>query len=224
MDKNTNVNKIIRKLCKEVFPGDVFQQGSSRVYLDDNGYYLTMAEFQPCTLGKGAMLNVGVSWLFVKMEYLPFSYAYDNQVRAGQRFIEYVDDAQFETDIREYVELAGDYILRYREFRDIGYTKEYMLKTLDDDGWHPYEKAMFCFLMNDEENGRRFYQKFIDEPYFRSKVIGKHHLEGVVEKYRYPTEAAIMNREYVLDMIRQKRELLHSKSSMKKMKRFEAYE
>lgn len=47
MSECNNTNKIIRKLCKEIFPSSVFQKGNSRVYFDDNGYYFTMIEFQP---------------------------------------------------------------------------------------------------------------------------------------------------------------------------------
>lgn len=52
MNQGNNVNKIIKRLCQEIFPRDVFQKGNSRVYLDDNGYYFTMIEFQPYSLKK----------------------------------------------------------------------------------------------------------------------------------------------------------------------------
>lgn len=41
MPENREINKIIKRKCKEKFPNDVFQKGISRVYYDDNGYYLT---------------------------------------------------------------------------------------------------------------------------------------------------------------------------------------
>ena len=52
MNQYNNINKIIKKLCKEIFPSDVFQKGNSRVYLDDNGYYFTVIEFQPYSIKK----------------------------------------------------------------------------------------------------------------------------------------------------------------------------
>lgn len=47
MGQNNSINRIIKKLCNEIFPCEVFQKGNSRVYLDDNGYFFTMIEFQP---------------------------------------------------------------------------------------------------------------------------------------------------------------------------------
>lgn len=60
------INNIIKKKCKDIFPEEVFQKGTSRVYYDDNGYYLTQIEFQPYSLKRGFFLNIGLSFLFNK--------------------------------------------------------------------------------------------------------------------------------------------------------------
>ncbi len=211
MNQDRNINKIIKKLCKEIFPSDVFQKGNSRVYLDDNGYYFTMIEFQPYSLGKGTFLNVGLSFFFDKSDFLSFSYAYNNECRIGKNFIEYKNDEQFEKDVRKYVELANDYILKYRQFADINYAKQYIVNILNDDNWNPYIKAMFCFLTDEQENGRKYYQMFLDEPFFKR----------IIDRDDYPKDAAEMNKDYVINMIIKQREFWHSKSSMKKMKMME---
>ncbi len=36
MNPDNNTKRIIRKLYKEILPKEIFQQGNSRVYLDDN--------------------------------------------------------------------------------------------------------------------------------------------------------------------------------------------
>lgn len=77
-----------------------------------------MIEFQPYSLQKGTFLNVGLSFLFSRSECLSFSYSYNNESRIGKKFIEYIDDKQFEKDVRKYVELANDYILKYRMFAE----------------------------------------------------------------------------------------------------------
>ncbi len=160
MNQDNNINKIIKKLCKEIFPSDVFQKGNSKVYLDDNGYYFTMIEFQPYSLQKGTFLNVGVSFLFNRDDYLSFSYSYNNEPRVGKKFIEYIDDEQFEKDVRKYVELANDYILKYRMFADIKYAKQYIVNELNDNNWNPYIKSMFYFLTDDDENGKSIIKCF----------------------------------------------------------------
>lgn len=209
-----NSNKIIRKLCREILPDDVFQKGNSRVYLDDNGYYFTMVEFQPYSLKKGTFLNVGVSFLFDKNDYLSFSYSYNNETRIGNTFIEYINDEQFEKEVKRYAELAKEYILKYREFRNIAFSKEYFINELDNNNWNPYIKAMFCFLADDSENGKKYYSIFLKDKFF----------EKIIEKYDYPKETDNINREYVLGLISNQRKFWHNKSSMKKMKTVSEFE
>ena len=69
-----NEKKIIDKLCSQIFPEDVIKY-HSRFYVDDNGYFFTVVEFQPCTLDKGTFLNVGLSYLFDRNDYFTFSYS-----------------------------------------------------------------------------------------------------------------------------------------------------
>lgn len=207
------INKIIKRNCKEVFPADVFQKGNSRVYLDDNGYYFTMIEFQPYSLKKGTFLNIGLSFLFDNASYLSFSYAYNNDVRVGRDFIEFKNEQQFENDIQEYIERANQYILDYRKFQDIDYAKNYMLKELDDSNWNPYIKSMFCFLAEDRVNGEKYYDLFLNDPFFKN----------IIARDNYPTELEKINKEYVLDQIRKQRSFWRTKQAMKKMKTFEEY-
>ncbi len=209
-----NINKIIKKLCKEIFPKDVFQKGNSRIYIDDNGYYLTVIEFQPITLKKGAFLNAGVDFLFDKLDFLGCMYAFNGDGRIGNKFIEYINDEQFENEIREYVELANDYILRYRAFCDIEYAKQCMLNELDDKNWNPYVKSMFYYLTDDTENGNKYYEIWSNEEFFKR----------IIKKYNYPENSSELSKEYVMNLIRDERAFWHSKAYMKKMKTYEAYE
>lgn len=214
MNQANNINKIIKKLCKEIFPSDVFQEGNSRVYLDDNGYYFTMIEFQPYSLRKGTFLNVGLSFLFDKSDSLSFSYSFKNEARVGKKFIEYKNDEQFEKDVRKYVELANKYILKYRKFIDINYAKKFIVKGLNDNNWNPYIKSMFYFLTNEQEKGRKYYKMFLENPFFKE----------IIDEYNYPNDINVMNKDYVMNMISNQRKFWHSKSSMKKMKIIENYE
>lgn len=212
--ENNDINKIIKKLCKEILPQDVFQKSDTRVYYDDNGYYLTVVEFQPYSLEKGTFLNAGVSFLFDKSDYISYSYSYDDNIRIGRKFIKYINDSQFESEVRTYVELAGRYVLRYREFRDINHAKDYIVKTLNDYNWNKYIKAMFYFLTDDRENGAKYYNKFLNSHYFKR----------IIEQYDYPRDPHMIDRDYVLEMIKNKRRWLHGRKFMKKMKTFQEYE
>lgn len=214
MNKDNNINKIIKKLCTEIFPEDVFQKGNSRIYLDDNGYYFTVIEFQPYSLKKGTFLNIGLSFFFNKNNYLTFSYSYKGKTRIRKKFIEYKNDEQFEKDIKKYVKLANKYLLKYREFKDINYAQKYIVNRLNDNNWNPYIKSMFYFLIDCEEKGRKYYQKFLDNAYF----------ENIIDEYNYPKDINKINKNYIMDMISEQRKFWHSKEFMKKMKFDEIYE
>ena len=125
--KNSNPhNKIIHKLCKEeLLPLGVFQKGSSRVYIDDNGYYFTVIEFQPSSFAKGTYLNVGLHFLWQGLDYISFDFPPDlaNRVRS---FVEYQDEAQFTQEVREYVAKAAECVQFYRKLRDPQKAKRYI--------------------------------------------------------------------------------------------------
>ena len=208
-----NINKIIKKLCKEIFPKDVFQKGNSRVYIDDNGYYFTIIEFQPHSLKKGTYLNIGIDFLFDKSD-LSFCYAFNKNVRVGEKFINYINDEQFEKDVIEYVELANDYISRYREFTDVEYAKQYIFNELNDENWNPYIKSMFCYLTGDIKNGQKYYEIWSNDSFF----------ERIINRDNYPKDLSELSKKYVINFICEQRKFYHSKSYMKKMKTNEVYE
>lgn len=207
MDKSCNITKIIKRLCGQTLPQGVFQKGSSRVFLDDNGYYFTMIEFQPYSLSKGTFLNVGMSFLFQKNDYLPFSYSFNNDTRVGKCFIEYLNDAQFEKEVREYVELAKALVLKYRAFADVEFAREYFLNELSGSDRDLYLKSVFCFLSDDVENGQKYYKLFLETPFYK-KISALSNLGA---------EETKMSKEYILGIIGERRKYWRGKASMKKM-------
>lgn len=74
----STADKLIAKAAREILkPLGVFQKGSSRIWIDDNGWFLTVIEFQPSSWSKGAYLNVAISFLWEQgegfKEVLPFN-------------------------------------------------------------------------------------------------------------------------------------------------------
>lgn len=120
MSDNKDIhNKIIRSLCKELLlPLGVIQKGNSRVYLDDNGFYLTMIEFQPSAWGKGTYLNAGVHFLWNTYEYLSFDAYIGKSIRVNN-FIQFRNDEQFEEKMRGLIAIAIDRVLFYRDIRNV---------------------------------------------------------------------------------------------------------
>ena len=64
-------NKIIKTTVKKFLePENLFQIGSSRSWLDDQGYYMILVEFASSGYSKGASLDAGVSFLWESKESL----------------------------------------------------------------------------------------------------------------------------------------------------------
>ena len=58
-------NKIINVAARKILaPEGLFRVGSSRRWIDDNGYFVIQVEFQSEAYEKGSALNVGISFLW----------------------------------------------------------------------------------------------------------------------------------------------------------------
>ena len=115
---NDACNRIIKERCKEVLlPLGVFQKGSSRIYIDDNGYFFTIIEFQPSGFSKGTYLNIALHFLWNTREYLSFDFPYGADIRAKPMVV-YQNDEQFAREVAEYAREAAKQVLLYRTLQD----------------------------------------------------------------------------------------------------------
>ena len=109
-----NHNKIIMKAAREVLaPNGLLQKGQSRIWLDDNGWFFTVVEFQPSGWEKGTFLNVGMHYLWANKEYLTFDCGY----REHECVVYTGDDAAFYAAVRSLAQQAMEKVLFYRAFR-----------------------------------------------------------------------------------------------------------
>ena len=121
-------NQTIKKLCKDILlPLGVFQKGTSRIYIDDNGYFFTVIEFQPSEFAKGIYLNIALHFLWNEREYIAFDFPFDSRVK---NFVEYQNDGQFTREVTKYVQEAAKQVLFYRKLQDIATAKSYVKKWL----------------------------------------------------------------------------------------------
>ena len=131
-------SKIIRQLCKEfLLPLGAFQKGTSRIYIDDNGYFFTVVEFQPSGYAKGTFLNIALHFLWNEREYLSFDYPYGASIRVRD-FVEYQNDAQFTKDVTKFVREAASQILFYRQLQDPAAAKNYAKKWAEEYAGNPH--------------------------------------------------------------------------------------
>jgi len=62
-----NHNTILKQTVRAVLkPEGLFQRGSSRTWIDDNGWFFTVVEFQSDWCAKGSYLNIGPWYLWNK--------------------------------------------------------------------------------------------------------------------------------------------------------------
>ena len=123
-------NQIIKQLCKDtLLPLGVFQKGTSRIYIDDNGYFFTVIEFQPSGFAKGPYLNIALHFLWSERDYFSFDFPFGADIRV-KNFVEYQNDEQFTHEVTEYVQEAAKQVLFYRKLQDVETAKSYMKKWL----------------------------------------------------------------------------------------------
>lgn len=222
-------DKIINKAARKVLaPQGLFRQGTSRIWLDDNGYFLTLVEFQPSGWSKGSYLNVGISFLWESSRELNELLAFDYGYRI-KGFISYdEDDDKFEKEMEQFAETALQKVTEYRRFRDLEYAKTCLEQNVADTPekrrfWEPYHLAMLCFLKGDFDEGVKWFDSFmkllknsfyLGDCYIEWHEIFYHDCEERILSCLTSKEAA---RDMVLEMIRRRRDFFSSKPSFKKM-------
>jgi len=149
-------NKIICKMAKTVFePLGLFQKGNSRLWIDDNGWFLTVVEFQPCFGKNGTFLNVAIFFLWVAdQDYISFDF--------GNREYGYVeynnDEEQFSKLLQPMLKVAIEKVLFYRQCSDLTFAKKKILAHTftSEEVWGIWHKAMLSYFANDIKKGDKF--------------------------------------------------------------------
>lgn len=153
--------KIINKISKETLGSlGVKRKGQSRIWLDDNGWWVTVIEFQPSTWSKGTYLNIAINFQQYPNEHCSFD-IFNRE--AG--FVEYISDEEFEPKILELAELAKSRVLEIREklsspeklkvfaldyFREISSLRSH------------FHQGMACIVTGDKHNGILYLKKMLE--------------------------------------------------------------
>ena len=209
-------DKIIKNAAADILgPIGVFQKGQSRTWIDDNGWFLTVVEFQPSTWLKGSYLNVGIHYLWNKSDPLTFDYGYREH-----ESIEYTgDDEKFAEEMTALSCLAKEKVLYYRSFSELSFARQQILNnsthSRELDLWN---SMLICFLSSDYKRGRFFYNQVSDiiKNDYRDWV---QELDNTASKKIAPILSNHESLEkYVVSSVRESRSFLRSKSSMKRLK------
>jgi len=145
-------NKMIREAAKEILaPYGIFQKGQSRIWIDDNNWFLTIIEFQPSAWSRGSYLNVGLFFLWQNQDFISFDFSSD-QVRVDhengvQLYFDYENDEQFIEAAKFLAKKALEKALYYRKFKHLDYAEEKILpQHFQVEEWGLFHKMILCFL------------------------------------------------------------------------------
>lgn len=155
-------SKIINKTAKKIFGVyGIKQKGQSRIWLDDNGWFTTIIEFQPFRGRQGTTLNVGVNFNWYENEYFSFDIGYRQDVD----FVEYNgNDERFLGEVEKFCKIALNKILKYREwFKDLHNAKFHILNHTftSENIWGSYHKGMICGLTNEFDKRNDYFKKIL---------------------------------------------------------------
>ncbi len=198
IDKNIH-SKIIKQICKEVLiPIGVFQKGNSRVYLDDNGYFFTVIEFQPSAWDRGTYLNISIHFLWDGTDEVLGFHMYKGLSERQKRFIKFENEEQFKLEVTKLVDFVKDEVMFYRKLRDIKFAKKWILDFFEKER-RSYDKSMICLLDDDIDLAKEYYSLFIKN------------------KENPPYKLDELNKNLVYKNIKKNRAYWHSIPTMKKM-------
>ncbi len=226
-------NKLINNAAKHILaPEGLFRKGASRTWIEDNGYYLTIVEFQPSGFDKGTYLNVGTDFLWERTADLneTLSYSYGGRVSvSGAQFAGYrkgESDELFEEKAEKFACAALDKVKEYRNFRNPDYTKKILvqsmrLKSRMNLFWELYDLAMLCFFKGDFKDGKKYFDEYLDVLKSESTHIewAKSFYEHCLKEIVPHTETSEAAQKMVYGMINRRRTFFNNSQSYRKMKK-----
>lgn len=226
-------NKIINAAAKKILaPEGLFRVGSSRTWLDDNGYFVIQIEFQSSSYDRGSYLNVGISFLWETSAGLNETLAFNIGHRVNEAgYVSYEgDDPVFTEKMERFAEVALKKVWEYRLFCNMDYAKEQMESQLNSMSenrvfWEIYNLAILCFLKRDFNEGKEYFNRFL-KILKDSIYVEELYVEWCEELYNHciqhlcpKLESADTAYKMVLDMIERRRNFFSGKPSYKKLKK-----
>lgn len=215
-------NKIIRKAANSVLkPNGLFQKGTSRVWIDDNGWYFIVVEFQPSNWDKGTYLNVAVHFLWDEMDYLSFDYCInDASASRISKFVSFDgNEERFWGEVHSLAEAAMTKVEQYRMLRDLKYARSAILKHHCPHKVHTlYQKMMICGLRCDPDAVAYFEELLYELSVTSAKWTAKYRCE-LTDQVAPIIHSPQLFYNYILEKIEHQRAFWNSKPSMKKMKK-----
>jgi hypothetical protein len=158
--KSSDHNKLITKAAKEMLiPLGCKQKGRSRLWYDDQGWFVIIIEFQPSSFGKGSYLNVGVTWLWIEKDY----WSFDEGGRV-ENFKEYRDETTFLYSAFHLASRAAEEVKKYRnQFTNLKNAADYLTAKKNKNVWDLLDTSIACELAGYFQDSTKYFSELIFE-------------------------------------------------------------
>lgn len=151
-DHNAAITAQARHVLK---PLGLVRQGTSRVWIDDLGWWTIQVEFQPSSRSKGSYLNVGVNWLLYEGSVGAFNIG----SRVNVPFIEATGTERFEQDAHDLALRAKGEVEKLRaQFSTLDAVTSYYRDSGRRSAWDDYYYAVVLAIAGDIVGARAAFE------------------------------------------------------------------
>jgi hypothetical protein len=163
MSKLLPHSKIINQIAKEyLLPLGIIQKGKSRLWIDDNKWWIILLEFQPSDWGRGTYLNIGAHWLWHEKEY--YSFDYGGRINP---FVKYSNDLQFEEEFRIMINKLVNELMKYRSrFQNIHKVADILKSQNNLASWNGFHAGIACGLDGQIPTAKKLLNDVLQEDSF----------------------------------------------------------
>jgi hypothetical protein len=158
----TDHNRIIAHAAKAALhPLGYVRKGSSRLWLQDHGFWVSVVEFQPSGFERGSYLNVAAHWLWGLTDALSFDWL----MQDTRTFIRFEDEAQFSASAAEQAgqaaTVAGELDSGFASLAQI--TEKLVVRANGGrNGWAAFHAGVASGLNGDAAAARAFFDRTLD--------------------------------------------------------------
>lgn len=165
MSVQTEHGRLLQKAAQAALkPLGCFQKGRSRTWIDDQGYWAIVIEFQPSGFSRGSYLNVGACWLWYEKDHWSFDHGY----RRGA-FVEFVSAEGFAAAAQSLAHRAAQEVQTFRHtFSDLTKVAAELCNS-PAAGWPTYHAAVAAGLVGDVEKAKSLFTAL------NSQLVGLDH-------------------------------------------------
>lgn len=151
-------SKLLREGARAFLaPLGLTQRGRSRTWLDDQGWWLWVVEFQPRGFGDGTYLNVGCMWLWQEKDYFSF----DEGDRVGDLH-PFENPDQFQEVATTMAAQAATNVERYRSmFQTVRQVADYYIERKPTNFWKSFNAAVACGVVGKISDADRFFAQVL---------------------------------------------------------------